>query len=166
MDRRSWLGAAGAAAVSGVALTTLSGCEKPSPDSIRKMLELTGQNGAYYGLKQWAKKDEASAKECAEALSTNITGTLIPYLDGGNLPSSEEVQAMLNSSLFKNVNPAVKDAIVAVSVALDAVLPIPKADSYLSKDEVSYIKAFLKGLADGCSRFLGSREMPKTRWLK
>lgn len=154
-----------------IGLIGLSGCDKKvDPEVIRTSLRLTGKYGSAFGLKKWGEKDPDSAKECAAALSANIKGTLIPYLDGGNLPASSEVQAMINSSLFKNVNPAVKEAIVAASVALDAVLPVPAADKYLDKDQVSYIRAFLTGLSEGCDQYLGTIEgkvqaTPPT-WIK
>lgn len=154
-----------------IGLVSLSGCDKKvNPEVIRSGLRLTGKYGSAFGLKKWGEKDPTSAKECATALAANIKGTLIPYLDGGNLPASSEVQAMINSSLFKNVNPAVKEAIVAASVALDAVLPIPAADKYLDANQVSYIKAFLTGLSEGCDQYLGTLEgkaqaAPPT-WIK
>lgn len=166
MERRDVLGALG---VGAVGLTLLSGCEtpKPTPDQIRSILKSAGKSGSYYGLKKWAEKQEGPAKECASTLSANITGTLIPYLDGGSLPSSAEIQAFINSSLFKGVDPAVKEAILAASIALDAVLPIPAAGKFLGADEISYIKAFMVGLSEGCNKFLGATDKAiETVWLK
>jgi hypothetical protein len=142
-----------------LALITLPGCEaKIDPSVIRTSLQMTAKYGTAFGLKKWSEKEPAAAKEAATALSANITGTLIPYLDGGKLPSSSEVQAMITSSLFKNVNPAIKDAIIACSVALDAVLPIPAADTYLDANQVSYVKAFLTGIKQGCDQYIGNAE--------
>jgi len=166
MERREALGTMILAGAGGVALAGLSGCDKPSPDTIRSVLNLTGKNGSYYGLKQWAKTDEPSAKECAAALSRNIKNVLIPYLDGGDLPSSAQVQEFLASSLFKDLKPVVKDAIIAASLALDAFLPVPGAGTFLKPDEVSYIKAFLTGLSEGCDAFLGAKSIAGPVWLK
>ena len=142
-----------------LSLVTLTGCDKKvDPEVIKTALRMSGKYGANFGLKKWGEKEPAGAKECAVALATNIKGTLIPYLDGGKLPASTEVQAFINSSLFKNVNPAVKEAIVAASVALDAVLPVPKADTYLTAEQVGYIKAFLTGLQQGCDQYIGQTE--------
>lgn len=166
MERREALGTLIVAGAGGAVLAGLSGCEKPSPEAIRKMLKGAGENGAYYGLKEWAKKDEPSAKECAASLTKNIKEKLLPYLEGGNLPSSDQVQAFLSSSLFNGVKPEVKQAIILASMALDAILPIPSANAYLNADQVSYIKAFLEGVASGCDAFLGSRNLIKPVWLK
>jgi hypothetical protein len=137
-------------------LITTPGCEKKvDPEVIKTALRMGGKRGANYGLKKWGEKEPASANECAIALATNIKGTLVPYLDGGKLPVSAEVQAMINSTLFKNVNPAVKEAVIAVSVALDAVLPVPDTKTYLTPDQVGYIKAFLSGLQQGCDQYVG-----------
>lgn len=150
----------------------LSGCDKKvDPEVIRTALRMSGKYGSNFGLKKWAEKDPGSAKECATALAANIKGVLIPYLDGGNLPASSEVQAFISSSLFKGVNPAVKEAIVAASVALDAVLPVPKADTYLTAEHISYIKAFLTGLQQGCDQYIGQAEgkaqaEPPPVWIK
>jgi hypothetical protein len=142
-----------------LALVTLPGCEaKIDPSVIRTSLQMTAKYGTAFGLKKWGEKEPAAAKEAATALTANITGVLIPYLDGGKLPSSAEVQAMINSSLFKNVNPAIKDAILACSVALDAVLPIPSADTYLDANQVSYVKAFMTGIKQGCDGYIGNAE--------
>jgi len=154
-----------------LALVTLPGCDKKvDPEVIKTALRMSGKYGANFGLKKWGEKEPASAKECATALATNIKGTLIPYLDGGNLPASSEVQAFINSSLFKNVNPAVKEAIVAASVALDAVLPVPKADTYLDANQVAYIKSFMTGLQQGCDQYLGSiagkAQVEAPTWIK
>jgi hypothetical protein len=174
-DYRKVAKAAGMACAVWVAITfmliTLPGCDKKvDPEVIKTALRMSGKYGANFGLKKWGEKEPAGAKECAVALSTNIKGTLIPYLDGGNLPSSTEVQAFINSSLFKNVNPAVKEAIVAASVALDAVLPVPKADTYLDANQVAYIKAFLTGLQQGCDQYIGTAEgkaqVQEPTWIK
>ncbi len=146
----------------------LPGCDsKVDPEVVRTALRMTGKYGSNFGLKKWAEKEPAAAKECATTLGANIKGTLIPYLEGGNLPSSAEVQAFINSSLFKKINPAVKEAIVAASVALDAVLPVPKADTYLTTEQVSYIKAFLTGLSQGCDQFSSDKpQMEKNVWIQ
>ena len=142
-----------------LSLVTLPGCDKQiDPSVIRTSLQMTAKYGTAFGLKKWGEKEPAAAKEAATALTANITGVLIPYLDGGKLPSSAEVQAMINSSLFKNVNPAIKDAILACSVALDAVLPIPDAKTYLNADQVSYVKAFLTGIKQGCDGYIGAAD--------
>jgi hypothetical protein len=154
-----------------LALITMPGCDKKvDPEVIKTALRMSGKYGVNFGLKKWGEKEPAGAKECAVALSTNIKGTLIPYLDGGKLPVSTEVQAMINSTLFKNVNPAVKEAIIAASVALDAVLPVPDAKTYLTPEQVGYIKAFLTGLEQGCDQYIGQAEGKKQAeaptWIK
>lgn len=159
-----------ASAVLLVGMLTLTGCKPPSPATIKKGLTIAGQSGSAFGLRKWAEKDAPSAKECAAALKANIDNDLLPYLNGGNLPSSDQIQAFIQSSLFKNVKPEVKDAIILASVALDNALPIPAAGTYLKQDQVDYIKAFLSGISAGCADFLGTREIgpaaPKTNWVK
>lgn len=167
MDRRMFLGAA---AVGG-ALVVIPGCDAPKidPAIITAGLKLAGSNGAFYGLQQWAKKDAASAGECAAALKQNIGDVLLPYLSGDTLPSSAEVQQMIDASLFKNVKDEVKEAILAISVALDAMLPIPDAGTFLKAEQVGYIKAFLGGLSDGCGKFLSKDKALKSYgnvWIK
>ena len=153
----------------GLTLCLLPAC-KVDPNVIRASLQTGGNVGASLGLSQWAKKDPADAKQCALALSKNINEVLLPYLNGSNLPSSAEIQAMLNSTLCNGVKPEIKAAIMAASIALDSFLPIPSTTTYLNADQVSYIKAFLCGVGDGCDAFLGNqREIKTTKvpvWLK
>jgi uncharacterized protein YceK len=145
-----------------VMLFLLSGCSK---ENVEKSLKMAGSTGTYYGLKKWSEKKPEAAKETAAALSRNVRTVLIPYLDGGKLPISSEVQEFINSSLFKDVSAEVKEAVVLASVALDAVVPVPSAEK-LKDEHVLFIKAFLTGVADGCDKFLGKSGDIKTNWLK
>lgn len=151
-------------AVAMIFLFGVTSCNKPDKDTTIKLLKSGASTATNFGLRKWSEKDAPGAMECAKALKTNINDVLLPYFNGGNLPVSSEVQALLNSSLFKNVKPDVKDAIVAASIALDAVLPIPGTDK-LNQDQVDYIKAFLSGIADGCGKFT-SKEVLKHNWLQ
>lgn len=159
------------AAIALTVMVTVPGCSKPSPDFIRKSLSTTGEQGTAFGLKKWAQTQPDSAKETANALKDNINNVLLPYLNGSTLPSSAEIQAFINSSLFKNVPDSVKEAIILASLALDSALPIPGSDTYLDADQLSYIKSFLTGVSTGCDDFLGTKDKdmkvtPNTTWLK
>lgn len=149
-----------------VFLFGVTSCEKPDKDTIIKGLQMSAKTGAQFGLKKWAEKDVASATECAKALKTNIDETLLPYLNGGKLPVSTEVQAFISSSLFKNVKPEVKDAVVAAAIALDVLLPVPSADKKLNQDQIDYVKAFLTGITEGCDRFLSKEISKPNNWIK
>lgn len=145
---------------------TLQSCKAPDKDTIVKSLNTGASYATSFGLDKWANKDKPAATECATALSKNIKDVLVPYLNNGKLPSSAEVQAFINSSLFNDLKPEIKDLIVAASLALDAVLPIPSANVYLNQDQVDYIKAFLTGIQAGCDKFLGAKEIKKPIWFK
>ena len=144
-----------------VAIGMMTGCnEQPVVDAIAqnkplivKTLQSAAKAGALNGLKQWAAKKPEAANEAATALSQNINGTLMPYLDGGNLQSSEQVETLLNSSLFKNVPDEVKVSIIAAATILDLYLPVPDSNTFLTQDHVDYLKAFLTGLRNGCDSF-------------
>lgn len=151
-------------AVAMVLLFGVTSCDKPDKNTTLNLLKSGASTATNFGLRKWSEKDAPGAAECAKTLKANINDVLLPYFNGGNLPTSTEVQTLLNSSLFKNVKPDVKDAIVAASIALDAVLPVPGSDK-LNQDQVDYIKAFLSGVADGCDKF-GSKDVPKHNWLK
>lgn len=131
------------------------------------VIKTASSSAAQIGLSQWSKKDPAAAKEAATALSKNIKEVLNPYFaNTAGLPSSAEVQAFLNSSLLKDLNPDLRSAIVTASATLDLFLPVPSADK-IDPDAVKYIQAFLGGLSDACDQFNGTKEMPKaTIWLK
>lgn len=137
--------------------------EEKNRDKILKILQMAARRGAIEGLKAWAKKDEAAAKEAAEALARNLKDEILPYLDGEELHTSAEVNEFINSSLFKDIPDEVKDAIVAAAVVLDIYLPIPSAEN-LKEVHKAYLKAFLSGLQEGSSAFLGkmaSKEDPR-----
>lgn len=149
------------------ALMVTPGCSKPSPDTIKKALRLAGKEGSRFGLKKWAEEKPEAARETATTLKKNIDEVLLPYLNGGQLPSSAEVQAFIQSSLFKDVDQKVKDAIILASVALDAALPIPGADTYLKAEHVEYLKEFMTGISEGCAEFLSRGAVgPRTNWIK
>jgi len=151
--------------VMGILAASLVSC-KSDPANTRLALSMAGKEGALLGLKQWAKKDAPAATECAVALRENITKSLLPYLDGGKLPSSSEIQAAINSTLFKKVPDEVKDTILTASLILDSFLPVPGADTYLNADQVGYLKAFLTGLSDGCDAFTSKAIEKPRNWLK
>lgn len=149
-----------------IGLITLPGCNVDKK-TLLSSLRGGGEAGTYYGLKKWAEKDNASANACAQALNDNIKN-IMPALSGNtsNLISSE-IQILINTEMFKNVNPDVKDAIVAASIVLDAVLPIPDPNTKLTSDQIEYIKAFLTGVSNGCDQFQGKSKAPfPSVWLK
>jgi hypothetical protein len=118
--------------------------EEKHRDKILKILQMAAKRGAIEGLKAWAKKDEAAAKEAAEALARNLKDEILPYLDG------EELHA-------------IKDAIVAAAVVLDVYLPIPSSEN-LNEVHKAYLKAFLIGLQEGSATFLGKMSGTDVRY--
>jgi len=153
-----------------VTLTFLSGCNKPDKSTIIKSLYTTSKIATDFGLEKWYKTKPDGSVECAKTLMKNIDEVLLPYLNGGTLPTSTEVQTFLKSSLFKNVDPEIKDILKTASLALDAFLPVPSSESYLTADEIDYIKSFLSGVKDGCKQFLSdiksNNNNAKTKELK
>jgi hypothetical protein len=137
--------------------------EEKHRDKILKILQMAAKRGAIEGLKAWAKKDEAAAKEAAEALARNLKDEILPYLDGEELHTSAEVNEFINSSLFKNIPDEIKDAIVAAAVVLDVYLPIPSSEN-LNEVHKAYLKAFLIGLQEGSATFLGKMSGTDVRY--
>ena len=132
----------------------LAGCNNPpSPADTNKLIKEAGQAGAFYGLKAWAKNDKPAADETALRLAQTIEGSLIPYLNQGDLPTADVVRELIDSSLFADLKPELADAIVAAAIALEVVLPAPAPDTYLTPDQVGYIKAFLSGVSSGCAKY-------------
>lgn len=130
--------------------------------SIKELVQTGAQWGTEKGLESWAKQNPAGAKEAALALTQNIDNQIIPYFkDGAKLLTADEVKQLLSSSLFKNVPPVVKIAIVAASACLDYYLPIPQAQ--LTQDQKDIICAFLQGVRDGCEDFTS---VPGTKEIK
>lgn len=150
-----------------VLVMSLNGC-KADPSAIRKSIEVSAQATSLYGLKKWGKTKPDAAKECATTLLDNINTELMPYMDGAQLRTSAEIAAMLNSSLFKKIDPDIKDLIESASIILDEVLPVPSPTTYLNQDQISYIKAFLAGLSEGCNQYLGVKTrsiINKSKWI-
>lgn len=149
---------------SGVMLMTIPGCGengkkieeliKKNKDKILVALKRAAQAGTEFGLKKWAKKDPAAAKEAATALARNLKEEILPYLDGEELHTSAEVSEFIDSSLFKDVPEEVKAAIVSAAVVLDLYLPIPGNEN-LTEDQRDYLKAFLGGIQAGAAKFAG-----------
>ena len=132
-------------------------------DTINKIVNIAAYNGAYQGLKLWAKKDNAAALEAATALSKNLKDEIIPYVNGGDLHTSAEIDEFINSSLFKNLPDDIKDTIVAAASILDAYLPVPSADK-LKPEYLAYLKSFLTGLQSGAEKFATSTEVKQQRY--
>lgn len=149
-----------------VMLFGMTSCDKPDKKTTISLLEQGAKIAAQFGLKKWAEKDAPGATECAKTLKTNISDVLLPYLNGDKLPVSSEVQAFIQSSLFKDVKPEVKDAIVMAAIALDAVLPVPDASTKLNQDQIDYIKSFLTGVVVGCDKFLSKDISKPNNWIK
>lgn len=159
-------------------LLVLPGCGKPSQAQIEKVLTEGGQAAAFYGLKEWAKKDKPAADEAADRLQRTIDDTILPYLNGADLPSSDLVREFVDSTLFQNIKPELADAIVTAAVALDVYLPAPDPTQKLSPVALAYLKAFLTGLSNGCDKYLKGADkvpvpkqakdihkLPKSKWL-
>ena len=122
--------------------------------SILTVVKLAAEVGTERGLKEWAKKNPAAAAEAAVALNKNINDVLYPYFkDAGKMMTAEEVQELLDSSLFNNVPDVVKVAVIAASAVLDFYLPIPDSGTYLTQDQKDIIAAFLDGVQEGCKDF-------------
>jgi predicted small secreted protein len=131
--------------------------------SIANLIKMGAEVGTENGLKAWAKKDPAAAKEAALALSKNVSDQILPYFkDGSQLLTADEVQELLDSSLFDKVPDPVKVAVIAASAVLDYYLPIPDSGTYLTQDQKDLVAAFLEGVRDGCDDFT----TPNTRAIK
>lgn len=163
MNRTTFISSLMAFAVLASVLT-FTGCDKPTPTQIAKGLEIGGEQGSYFGLREWAKKSPEKANETAERLQKSLNEVILPYLNGANLPSSDLVQEFVDSSLLDGLPEEVKTAIMAASLALDLYLPVPDAGTNLTPDQLMYMKAFLGGLEKGCGKFLSGkapRDLPK-----
>lgn len=152
-------------AASVLLLAGLAGCNKPTPDDTAKLLQQAGQAGSFYGLREWAKTDKPAADETATRLSATVRGTLLPYLDNGTLMTSDAVREFVDSTLFNGLKPEIADAIVASAIALDAVLPAPAPGTYLTADQVNFMRQFLTGVADGCDKYTaGAKDVPVPKY--
>lgn len=125
--------------------------------------------GSLYGLTEWAKKDPNSAKELATNLSSNITQQLLPFVQGAaKLKTVAEVQQLLQTSVFAKVPIEVKLALVSACAVLDLYVPIPEAATFMTKNQVAVVQAFLTGLKSGCDDFTGKKagaRAPAKKWL-
>jgi len=145
--------------------------------TIVDVVKTAAEWGTEKGLKEWAKKDPAAAKEAALELCKNIDTELLPYFkDDAKLLTADEVKQLLSTSLFKKVPDPVKLAIIAASAVLDYYLPVPASGSYLTKDQKDIVCAFLIGVRNGCEDFTPpagtkapagkKRALPARGWLE
>jgi len=132
--------------------------------TITQIVNMAAELGTSKGLKAWAKKNPAGAKEAALALAKNISEQILPYFkDSSKLMTAAEVQQLLASSLFKNVPDEVKLAIIAASAVLDYYLPVPGSGTYLTQDQRDIVCAFFEGVRTGCDDFTAPEAVPATR---
>jgi len=185
-------------ALCGLILLTTPGCDSPlipptdpvklnewiakNKTSIIDVVKMGAELGTEKGLKAWAKKNPAGAKEASLALTQNINEQLLPYFkDGTKMLTAAEVKQFMASSLFNKVPDEVKLAIIAASAVLDFYLPVPSSTSCLTQDQRDIICAFLEGVRNGCDDFNAptdptatktrkfggkNRELPKGAWLE
>jgi hypothetical protein len=174
--KRQWLIGLFLVVFSGGILIMMPGCSegdkekieeliKKNKDKILVALKRAAQAGTEFGLKKWAKKDPAAAKEAATALARNLKEEILPYLDGEELHTSAEISEFIDSSLFKDVPEEVKAAIVSAAVVLDLYLPIPGSEN-LTEDQRDYLKAFLGGIQAGAAKFANDNfSVDKRYWI-
>lgn len=165
-----FVGAAVMAVFAGVLIVT-PGCDKQKVDdfvkknkaTIEKLVRTAANRGAKEGLNAWEKKKPEAAQEAAAALAKNIDTVILPYLNGGDIGTSDSVDQLLSSSLFVDVPDDVKTAVLAAAAVLDLYLPAPAAGEKLSADHVDFLKAFFTGLREGIDSF--NAKTPRSHWL-
>lgn len=129
---------------------------------ILQTIQVASGRGAEEGLKAWAAKNPGAAKDAAIALDANLD-TFLAYLNGDHVGSSQVVNETMNTTLFTNVPPDVKMAILAASAVLDLYLPAPDSGTVMSADQIDYLRAFVTGLKNGVKDF--NTKNVKRNWL-
>lgn len=118
-------------------------------------IQVAANKGTEKGLKAWAKKAPDAANEAATALIENITVEILPFLEGtGEFKTRNEIEAVLDSSVFDKFPDETKEFILAAFNLLDTYLPVPDATEKLKPEQVEYLKMFVMGVRDGCTKFL------------
>lgn len=144
-----------------VLLFSMFGCSGPTDagsvitGGISGLIEGTSRRLTETGFVYFGSDNPEEAKRIALEVQSIVITNVLPYLDGATGISSAIVDAFLKQS-FVHLPQIVKDIISTAAVILDQYVPIPGA-SALSANSISYIKAFFKGLSEGCADYAAGR---------
>lgn len=163
-----------------VSLGVLSGCSKPSntgggtttngpsPVAVANLINSGTSLTTHLGLEQWAKKNPESAKITAGEIQNIVGDLIIPYIDNNQGLSSAAINTILKDKLINAPKlPAdIRNAIAVAAAVLDSYVQVPSASSYLSADELAYVKSFLNGLNTGAGDYLNGVSVSSTKSLE
>lgn len=139
-------------------LAVFSGCafNKPSPATVVAIINVGTDEALVISLQQWEQKDRYNTKKAATDISAVVTNVLIPYLDNNKNLASNALNTILTDNLITipDIPNSIKSAIQLSAVILDDYLPAPTASTYLTADQISYVRAFLTGLQTGSNQYL------------
>ncbi len=105
------------------------------------------------GLTIYANQDRrAEALIVANKISGMVEFTALPYINGTSGVSSAAANGFLTGQ-FVDLPSEVQSIISLAAIILDTYLPAPSADTVLSAEQLSYVRAFFQGLNDGSEQF-------------
>lgn len=148
------------------------GCGHPSGGSAPIISSLQGaaleqalvSQGLSFGLS--AMKDQVAANAAAQQLNMVISNTIQPYLSGdvSNVPSNV-IDTLLKEQMFTTLPQDVQLLISAAASLANSYLPVPSATTYLSQDELNYLRGLVNGLQSGANLYLAGHVTKAPRGL-
>lgn len=149
-----------------ITLAVTSACKRPTQDptsttnvAIASVVQLATTESVAIGLREWAakKNNTAEAVATAQLIRDQAQNVILPYLAGQPNIETTAVTAILQSDKFKALDPQIAGIINGAVSLLQAYLPPPQAGTYLSPTQITYVRAFLTGIAAGANQFLAAQ---------
>lgn len=113
-----------------------------------------GADAVDVGLSAWAQQNNKTATEVAQGIHTDCSTILIPYLNGGTLPTADLVLAFIKTNVGKNLPPLVQLGLQGAALVLDQFVTIPNVA--LSGDQLDILKAFVNAIDQGAADYLAA----------
>lgn len=140
-----------------------AGCSRPSrpgPTVIAAGIQTGASAAGYAGLVAYGKKHPGDAHKVAQAVSDITGGTVLPYIEGAGTAVASSALNDIMRQQFAILDPEARALVAMAAGALDAFLPAPAPGTYLTAEQVGYLKAFFSGLKAGADAYLAG-DVPK-----
>lgn len=102
------------------------------------------------------KKSPNTVKTAATDLVNAINTSVLPALNGSTALTAQAVTTLMEDNVLTKVDPVLQGGIGIAATVLDSVLPEPNANTVLTADQLTLLRAFFTDLAKGSQNYLAN----------